>query len=70
MGYSVPVLYKRYTDICEYGGVKFIDFSIDEKFSNSVDGLVLLDLHQMKPEYRERYFGAKSINNGAVIWYK
>lgn len=61
LGYSVPVLFRRYTEICEYGGVSFIDFSIDEKFSNSVDGLILVDLSMMKDEYKDRYLGLKSI---------
>lgn len=61
LGYSVPVLFRRYTEICEFGGVSFVDFSIDEKFSNSVDGFILVDLSMMKEEYKDRYLGLKSI---------
>jgi putative hemolysin len=56
---SVPTLYKQYTETYEPGGVKFLDFNIDQKFSNCVDGLVLADLHKLKPAKRERYLGDK-----------
>ena len=58
-GLSVPVLYKQYTETYEPGGVKFLDFNIDQKFSNCVDGLVLADLDKLKPAKRERYLGDK-----------
>ena len=58
-GLSVPVLYKQYTETYEAGGVKFLDFNIDPKFSNCVDGLVLADLEKLKPAKRERYLGDK-----------
>lgn len=60
VGFSVPILYKRYTDLCNYGGVKFISFSVDESFMNAIDGLILVDLHDLKDEYKERYFQMKS----------
>ena len=58
-GLSVPMLYKQYTETYEAGGVKFLDFNIDRKFSNCVDGLVLADLEKLKPAKRERYLGDK-----------
>lgn len=59
IGYSVPVLFKRYSELCEQDGVKFIDFGVDEAFSNVVDGLILLDLSRMKENYKERYYYSK-----------
>ena len=56
---AVPVLYKQYTETYESGGVKFLDFNVDQKFSNCVDGLVLADLDKLKPAKRERYLGDK-----------
>ena len=56
---AVPVLYKQYTETYESGGVRFLDFNIDQKFSNCVDGLVLADLDKLKPAKRERYLGDK-----------
>jgi hypothetical protein len=34
-------LYKQYSEVCEPGGVQFIDFGSDPDFNNCVDGLVL-----------------------------
>lgn len=55
-GVSVPVLYRRYTDLCNYGGVKFISFSVDEQFSNAIDGLILVDLTQLRDDIFKRYY--------------
>ena len=56
-GLAVPTLYKQYTETYESGGMKFLDFNVDAKFANCVDGLVLADLDQLKPAKRERYLG-------------
>ncbi|QWA11421.1 lysophospholipid acyltransferase family protein [Sodalis ligni] len=56
-GCSIPPLYKQYSELCEAGGVQFIDFGSDPAFNNCVDGLVLVDLHQLKPARYERYIG-------------
>lgn len=56
-GVSVPSLYKQYTETYESGGVSFLDFNIDQKFSNCVDGLILADLEKLKLAKRERYLG-------------
>jgi len=60
LGYSIPILYRRYTEMTEYGGSRFLGFNIDEKFANSIDGLILVDLHLLRDEYKQRYFSAKS----------
>lgn len=57
MNVSVPTLYKQYADLCKMGGVRFIDFNIDENFSRCVDGLVMVDLQQLKPSKHKRYLG-------------
>lgn len=59
LGYTVPVLLRKYTELCEYGGVKFLGFGIDKSFNNSIDCVVLLDLESIKPEFKERYFSNK-----------
>lgn len=63
LGFSVPVLYRRYTELCNYGGAKFITFSVDEGFMNAIDGLILVDLQDLRPEYKERYYHQKSFAN-------
>lgn len=62
-GLSVPVLYRRYTELCNYGGARFVSFCIDVKFMNAIDGIVLVDLTQLKDEYKERYYGQKSFES-------
>ncbi|MDO7667681.1 MAG: GNAT family N-acetyltransferase, partial [Pseudomonadota bacterium] len=55
MNVSIPTLYKQYADLCETGGVRFIDFSLDAAFGNCIDGLVLVDLHALKLAKYKRY---------------
>jgi hypothetical protein len=58
MGLAVPTLYKQYTELCEQGGVRFVDFNIDPAFANCVDGLVVVDLQRVKPAKLSRYMGS------------
>mgnify|MGYP000370210738 FL=1 len=55
LGCGIPTLYKQYSELCEPGGVQFLDFGIDPDFANCVDGLVLIDIHKMKLNKRQRY---------------
>jgi hypothetical protein len=57
MGLKIPTLFKQYADVCTPGGVRFCGFSIDPAFNHCVDGLVLVDIHQLKPKKRARYIG-------------
>ncbi len=56
-GVKLPVLFKQYTDLCEPGGVGFINFAVDPDFSGCVDGLIWLELEQMKASKRAKYIG-------------
>lgn len=55
IGCSIPTLYKQYTELCEPGGVQFIDFGTDPAFNDCIDGLVLVDLSRLKPQRYQRY---------------
>ena len=55
MEIAIPTLYKQYTELCEPGGVRFLDFGVDPEFSGCVDGLVLVDTQQLKDKKRKRY---------------
>lgn len=55
MGTSIPTLYKQYTELCQPGGVVFLDFNIDRDFGNCVDGLVVVDTARLKANKRKRY---------------
>ena len=57
LGASVPTLYKQYSEVCEEGGVRFLDFGIDVDFGYCVDGLVLVDLAKLTDNKRKRYLG-------------
>lgn len=55
IGSRVPTLYKQYTELCEPGGARFLAFGVDPDFSDSVDGLILVDLHKLRPNKKDRY---------------
>jgi putative hemolysin len=55
LGVSLPVLYRQYVDLVEPAGVQFLGFGEDPGFSGCVDGLVMLDLANLKPAKRARY---------------
>lgn len=55
LGTSVPTLYRQYTDLCEPGGARFLAFGVDPDFSNSIDGLIEVDLQAIRPHKRKRY---------------
>ena len=58
LGCGIPPLYKQYSELCEPGGVQFIDFGSDPAFNNCVDGLVLVDLCYLKAIRYQRYIEA------------
>ena len=58
LGCGIPPLYKQYSELCDPGGVQFIDFGCDPDFNNCVDGLVLVDLTYLKANRYERYIAA------------
>ena len=58
MGYTVPTLFKQYSELCEEGGVKFLDFGYDKDFNNCIDGFIVADLQLLKEIKKRRYFSA------------
>jgi putative hemolysin len=55
MGCSVPTLFKQYSELCEPGGLVFLDFGIDSDFGDCIDGLVMVDVSKIKAKKRARY---------------
>jgi len=55
LGATVPTLYRQYTELCEPGGARFLAFGVDTDFSDSIDGLIEVDLHALRPKKRKRY---------------
>lgn len=58
MGAGVPALYRQYVEVAEPGGTRFMAFGVDAGFGHCIDGLVVVDLHRLKPEKRARYLGS------------
>jgi putative hemolysin len=52
-GKGLPVLLKQYAKV----GGRLVGFNLDRKFSDVVDGLVIVDLRQTDPAVLERYMG-------------
>ncbi|MGH1471191.1 MAG: lysophospholipid acyltransferase family protein [Cellvibrionaceae bacterium] len=65
LNYTVPTLYKQYTELCQPGGCQFLAFNVDKYFADCVDGLVLVDLEKVKPEKRKRYLASFISNDCA-----
>jgi putative hemolysin len=55
-GKGVPILIRQYDKV----GGKLVGFNLDRKFSDVVDGLVIVDLRQTDPAVLERYMGKES----------
>jgi len=54
-GVKVPTLFKQYAELCEPGGCRFIDFSIDPDFNDCIDSLILVEIDKIKPKKQARY---------------
>lgn len=52
---TVPTLYKQYAELCEKGGITFMDFGIDAEFNNCIDSYILVDVSKIKDAKRKRY---------------
>jgi hypothetical protein len=52
-GKGLPVLLRQYAKI----GGRLLAFNVDRKFSNVLDGLVVVDLRKTEPGVLERYMG-------------
>ncbi len=58
-GFSVPTLYKQYTELCDQGGVGFIDFGVDESFGNCIDGFIMVQVEKIVERKKARYIFSK-----------
>ena len=55
-GKGLPVLLRQYARV----GGKLLAFNVDQKFSNVLDGLVVVDLRGTEPALLERYMGREA----------
>ncbi len=56
-GKGLPILLRQYARL----GGKLIGFNVDRKFSNTLDGLVAVDLRQADPAGLERFMGREGL---------
>ena len=56
-GKGLPILLRQYAKI----GGRLLGFNVDHKFSNVLDGLVVVDLRQTDPAVLERYMGRDAV---------
>ena len=56
-GKSIPILLRHYAKL----GGRLLSFNVDRKFSDALDGLVLVDLRQTDPVVLERYMGKDGV---------
>jgi putative hemolysin len=56
-GKGLPILLKQYAKV----GGKFVGFNVDRKFSDALDGLVVVDLRETEPAVLERYMGREDV---------
>jgi putative hemolysin len=56
-GKGIPILLKQYAKL----GGRLISFNLDRKFSDVLDGLVLVDLRQTDPAALARYMGKNGV---------
>ena len=64
-GVSVPMLYRQYAALCAPGGTRFLAFGVDPDFSDSIDGLVEVDLHRLRPDKAQRYLQPRAARRAA-----
>jgi putative hemolysin len=55
-GKGLPILLRQYARV----GGKLLAFNVDRKFSNVLDGLVLVDVRKTEPAVLERYMGREA----------
>ncbi|MBE0674955.1 MAG: GNAT family N-acetyltransferase [Bacteroidales bacterium] len=60
-GYRLPVLLKKYIEL----NAKIIGFNIDPKFNNCLDGLIILDLYEVPPDFLKAL--SKEFNDTSVM---
>lgn len=60
----VPTLIRHYLAM----NGKFVDFSVNNSFSRSLDGLIFVDLRNAPPKYLQRYLGKEPAGHLQELW--
>ncbi|MEW6003933.1 MAG: lysophospholipid acyltransferase family protein [Stygiobacter sp.] len=54
-GYTIPILFKHYVELCEEGGANFLSFNVDPDFENCIDGFLVIEIDKIKEEKKRKY---------------
>ena len=63
-GKDIPVLFRHYLTL----NGRFVSFSVNEQFNNSLNGLILVDLRKTPYRYLHRYLGKKGCADFLDYW--
>ena len=63
-GKSVPVLLRHYLAL----NGRFVCFTVNTQFNNSLDGLILVDLREAPMKYLRRYLGKTGAQRFMARW--
>ena len=56
LGFSIPTLFRQYSELCYQDGIQFYSFNIDESFNYSLDCFIIVDLQRFNIEKAKHYF--------------
>lgn len=63
-GKTIPVLLRHYLAL----NGRFVGFSVNKGFNDSLDGLILVDLHKVPERYLTRYLGKEGLADYQKYW--
>jgi len=63
-GKTLPILLRHYLAL----NGKFVCFSVNTVFNDSLDGLILVDFRKMPPRYQTRYLGKEGAKRFVQLW--
>ena len=63
-GKALPILLRHYLSL----NGKFVCFSVNKAFNDSLDGLILVDLSKVPEKYMKRYLGAEGLEHYQKHW--
>ena len=63
-GKALPILLRHYLSL----NGKFVCFSVNKAFNDSLDGLILVDLSKVPEKYMKRYLGVEGLEHYQDYW--
>ncbi len=63
-GKALPILLRHYLSL----NGKFVCFSVNKVFNDSLDGLILVNLNEVPKKYMDRYMGKEGAQHFYAYW--